>query len=67
MLLIGGGSKFPTRRDQSEAVARIRVVTRHQHGISALVPQTSHFAGKTVVASRDDGGFLGQVLCLNSF
>ena len=28
--------------------AHIWVVTRHQYGISAVVPQTSYFAGKTV-------------------
>lgn len=28
--------------------AHIWVVTRHQYGISAVVPQTSFFAGKTV-------------------
>ena len=28
--------------------AHIWVVTRHQYGISAVVPQTSFYAGKTV-------------------
>ena len=38
--------KFSTRHDQSEALPRSWVVTRHQYGISALVSQTS-FGGET--------------------
>ena len=39
------------------STTQIRVVSRHQYGISALVCQTS-FRGKTVVASRNVGCFL---------
>ena len=38
------------------STAQIRVLTRHQYGISALVSQTS-FGGKPVVASPDVGCF----------
>ena len=39
------------------STTQIRVVSRHQYGISALVCQTS-FGGKTVVASPSFGFFL---------
>ena len=54
-----GWSKFPSRQDQlkRKSIAQIWVVTRHQHGISALVSQTS-LRGKPVVASWSVGCFL---------
>ena len=44
-VLLIGWSKFPSWYDQSEALTQIRVVKRHQYGISALVSQRS-FRGK---------------------
>ena len=51
-----GWNKFPSPHDQSEA-PHLGLVTRHQYGISALVPQTS-FRVKPVVASQIVGFFL---------
>ena len=44
-------------RQPIRSTTQIRVVSRHQYGISSLVCQTS-FRGKTVVASRNAGCFL---------
>ena len=51
-----GWNKFPSRHDQSEA-PHLGLVTRHQYGISALVPQTS-FRIKPVVVWPIVGCFL---------
>ena len=51
-----GWNKFPSRHDQSEA-PHLGLVTRHQYGISALVPQKS-FRIKPVVVWPIVGCFL---------
>ena len=43
------------------SITQIEVVTRHQYGISTLVPQTL-FAGKALVASGNVGCFLRLLL-----
>ena len=43
-----------------KSTAQIWIVTRHQYGISALIPQTL-FAGEPVVALRNVGRFLRLV------
>ena len=47
----------------AEMCIHIWVVTRHQYGISVLVPETS-FRGKPVVTTRNVGYFLRVLFCL---